>query len=62
MRDLNSDKSKLVVLYLKHYGESTVEELKERLCIKLIELYSVIQVLLKKEYVVKTDRDTYRVV
>lgn len=62
MRDLDSDKSKLIVLYLEMYGESTVEELKDKLSIKLIELYSVLSLLVNQNYIEKTEKKTYRVV
>jgi len=63
MRDLDSDKSKLVVLYIKENGDSTVQELKNKLSISLLELYPVLRKLLSKNKIEKTEeKNTYRVV
>ena len=62
MRDLNSDKSKLVVLYLEQYGESTVEELKTKLCISLLELYPVLGTLQEENYIEEIEQNTYKAV
>ena len=62
MRNLESDKSKLIVFYLQQYGESTLEELKEKLCISLLELYPVLGTLKNENYIEEIEQNTYRVV
>ena len=62
MRDLDTDKAKLIVLYLQTYGESTLEELKEKLCISLLELYPVISTLENENYIEEIEQNTYTAV
>jgi len=62
MRNLESDKSKLVVLYLQQYNDATVSELKNKLSISLLELYPVISTLKNENYIKEIEQNTYRVV
>ena len=58
--EINSDKGKLITVYLSNKQEATAEELKEKLSIKLLEIYSVLKKLMKKNIVTKTENDTYK--
>lgn len=51
---ITSSNGKLVYFYLKTYGETTVERLREALDIKLLTLYSVLNSL-KEEGIVTTN-------
>lgn len=57
---INSDKGKLITVYLSKKQEATAEELKEKLSIKLLEIYSVLKKLIDKKIVRKTSNDTYK--
>lgn len=58
--EINSDKGKLIAIYLSKTREATVEEIKEQLSIKLLEIYSVLKKLMQKNIVTKTREDTYK--
>lgn len=58
--EINSDKGKLITVYLSNKKEATAEELKDKLSIKLLEIYSVLKKLMKKNIVTKTENDTYK--
>ena len=59
MESLDSDKSKLVVLYLQQYNDATVSELKNKLSISLLELYPVISTLKNENYIEEIEQNTY---
>ena len=59
LEEINSDKGKLITMYLSKNREATAEEIKDALSIKLLEIYSVLQKLIEKKIVTKTNDDTY---
>lgn len=58
--NINSDKAKLILVYLSETKEATVTELKEVLSIRLLEVYSILRKLVEKGLVEKLEKDTYR--
>lgn len=57
---IDSDKGKLIMLYLSKNSKATAQEIKEKLSIKLLEIYSVLQKLIEKNIVEKVDSETYK--
>jgi DNA-binding MarR family transcriptional regulator len=57
--ELGSTRTKLVYLYLWTVEEATIEQLRETLNIKTIELYPILDELMRKGLVTR-DEDRYR--
>lgn len=58
-KELNSDKAKLVALYISKENEATIKQIKESLDIMYIELYSVLEHLKEKDIVSEVEKETY---
>lgn len=59
---INSDKAKLICLYLSIKEKATIDEIKKNLDLKCMEVYSVIKKLSEKEIVECVDCETYEVI
>lgn len=57
---IESDKGKLIMLYLSVENKATIDEIKENLDLKYMEVYSIIKKLIEKQIIEPIDSETYR--
>lgn len=57
---IESDKGKLIMLYLSMENKATIDEIKENLDLKYMEVYSIIKKLIEKQIIEPIDSETYR--
>lgn len=57
---IESDKGKLIMLYLSVEDKATIDEIKENLDLKYMEVYSIIKKLIEKQIIEPIDSETYR--
>lgn len=57
---IESDKGKLIMLYISQENKATVEEIKENLDLKYMEVYSIIKKLKEKKIIEPIESETYK--